>query len=181
MFCSKCGAEIADDSAFCPECGVKQKEISPVKEQPSETKKSPPNKKPSNAGKVVAFIVLAALFTAMITMLSGGKSSGKSTPKKYKANPLADVLIINPHAETTPSGRYVNIDGSIKNVSNDRSLQFITLRYEALDKKGNVIDSQNIPIPEEIKPQERKIFSSMAKLNPSMTNFRIVVNDAKYK
>ena len=33
MFCGNCGSKIADDDAFCPECGARMQETSPAEKQ----------------------------------------------------------------------------------------------------------------------------------------------------
>ena len=175
MICKKCGKEISEKSIFCSSCGEKQNINAMTVEQPAPTKQE----------KIVIFkgLIILIFFIGVavffVTTFSGKPSQHSITTKG--PNPVYDTMVIGQFAKVTASGNYVNLGGDVKNASNDRSLKFISLRYEALDGAGKVIDSQTIPITDEIKPQERKIFSSMAKYNPKMTNFRIVVNAAQYK
>lgn len=179
MICKKCGEKIAEKSIFCPNCGEKQGEKQKINSVLVE--KPPPTKQEKitiiKGLLALAFLVIITVF--LVTTFSGKPARHPTTAKG--PNPVYDTMVIDQFAKVTASGNYINLGGNIKNASNDRSLKFISLRYEALDKNGKVIDSQTIPITDEIKPQERKIFSSMAKYNPQMTNFRIIVNAAQYK
>ena len=68
MFCSKCGKEIPDDSAFCPFCGEPTKKVEPERTVPTESVQqgAPIEKVPKKYSikAIISLILLILVFLA---------------------------------------------------------------------------------------------------------------------
>lgn len=93
MFCSKCGNEVEEGTAFCPKCGTELGD-SKVKSDTSKSKFASTTEKISLLKKVKSWslkkkIVVGAgavlLFILLVSMCSGGSSGGKHTVKYLRS------------------------------------------------------------------------------------------------
>ncbi len=93
MFCSKCGNEVEEGTAFCPKCGTELGD-SKVKSDTSKSKFASTTEKISLLKKVKSWslkkkIIIGAgivlLFILLVSMCSGGSSGGKHTVKYLRS------------------------------------------------------------------------------------------------
>lgn len=130
--------------------------------------------------KVVAFFVVLLFINACLPDKS--KDSTAKIPKIEEVPALNQVQIVDKKGTTNDYSDYISIEGSVKNKSYDKTIDYIMLRYEALDDNDKVIDSNFIMIYGDIKPQEQKIFRSTEHWKRNvMTGYRLYVKEASYK
>ena len=88
MFCKKCGSQIPDNSAFCPECGaaVSAAQAEPkAAEQPSNAPEAPAAKPAMNKHRLIGIIAFGAaalgVIIIFVAILAGG--GWKKTANKF--------------------------------------------------------------------------------------------------
>ena len=89
MFCKKCGSQIPDNSAFCPECGaaVSAAQAEPeAAEQPSNAPEAPAAKPAMNKHRLIGIIAFGAaalgVIIIFVAILAGGGKDWKKVLKK---------------------------------------------------------------------------------------------------
>lgn len=89
MFCKKCGSQIPDNSAFCPECGaaVSAAQAEPeAAEQPSNAPEAPAAKPAMNKHRLIGIIAVGAaalgVIIIFVAILAGGGKDWKKVLKK---------------------------------------------------------------------------------------------------
>lgn len=89
MFCKKCGSQIPDNSAFCPECGaaVSAAQAEPkAAEQPSNAPEAPAAKPAMNKHRLIGIIAVGAaalgVIIIFVAILAGGGKDWKKALKK---------------------------------------------------------------------------------------------------
>ena len=89
MFCKKCGSQIPDNSAFCPECGaaVSAAQAEPeAAEQPSNAPEAPAAKPAKNKHRLIGIIAFGAaalgVIIIFVAILAGGGKDWKKVLKK---------------------------------------------------------------------------------------------------
>ena len=89
MFCKKCGSQIPDNSAFCPECGaaVSAAQAEPkAAEQPSNAPEAPAAKPAMNKHRLIGIIAFGAaalgVIIIFVAILAGGGKDWKKALKK---------------------------------------------------------------------------------------------------
>lgn len=89
MFCKKCGSQISDNSAFCPECGaaVSAAQAEPeAAEQPSNAPEAPAAKPAMNKHRLIGIIAVGAaalgVIIIFVAILAGGGKDWKKVLKK---------------------------------------------------------------------------------------------------
>ncbi len=99
MFCDQCGAELPDDSVFCPKCGAKQTPVD------SEANNAASEAAPGAAGTVATANAAGAMNTAANAAGTAGNAPANMTnvsngapaaepPKKKKGFPFVPVILI---------------------------------------------------------------------------------------
>ena len=106
MFCKKCGSQIPDNSAFCPECGaaVSAAQAEPkAAEQPSNAPEAPAAKPAMNKHRLIGIIAFGAaalgVIIIFVAILAGGGKDWKKVLKKEMncartgdSEPLAELI-----------------------------------------------------------------------------------------
>ena len=89
MFCKKCGSQIPDNSAFCPECGaaVSAAQAEPeAAEQPSNAPEAPAAKPAMDKKRLTGIIAVGAaalvVIIILVAILAGGGKGWKKVLKK---------------------------------------------------------------------------------------------------
>ena len=106
MFCKKCGSQIPDNSAFCPECGAA---VSAAQaEQPSNAPMAPAAKPAMDKKRLTGIIAVGAAALVVIIILvailaGGGKGWEKVLKKEMKCARTGDS---EPLAELIPDKMY---------------------------------------------------------------------------
>ena len=106
MFCKKCGSQIPDNSAFCPECGAA---VSAAQaEQPSNAPMAPAAKPAMDKKRLTGIIAVGAAALVVIIILvailaGGGKVWEKVLKKEMKCARTGDS---EPLAELIPDKMY---------------------------------------------------------------------------
>lgn len=119
------------------------------------------------------------IFTVMLAILTVGCGTSKQKNKETTELPAKKyVTVTEKNAEVTLN--FVDIKGSVKNTSNEKEIGYVVLRYETLSEEGEVLDSQQIPIFGPIRPNESKMFTSIAPWPKKGTKYTIKVDDARY-
>lgn len=111
MFCKKCGSQIPDNSAFCPECGaaVSAAQAEPeAAEQPSNAPEAPAAKPAMNKHRLIGIIAVGAAALVVIIILvailaGGGKGWEKVLKKEMNCARTGDS---EPLAELIPDKMY---------------------------------------------------------------------------
>lgn len=111
MFCKKCGSQIPDNSAFCPECGaaVSAAQAEPkAAEQPSNAPEAPAAKPAMNKHRLIGIIAFGAAALGVIIIFvailaCGGKDWKKVLKKEMKCIMTGDSESL---AELIPDKMY---------------------------------------------------------------------------
>lgn len=111
MFCKKCGSQIPDNSAFCPECGaaVSAAQAEPeAAEQPSNAPEAPAAKPAMDKKRLTGIIAVGAAALVVIIILvailaGGGKGWEKVLKKEMNCARTGDS---EPLAELIPDKMY---------------------------------------------------------------------------
>lgn len=111
MFCKKCGSQIPDNSAFCPECGaaVSAAQAEPeAAEQPSNAPEAPAAKPAMNKHRLIGIIAVGAAALGVIIIFvailaGGGKGWEKVLKKEMKCIMTGDSESL---AELIPDKMY---------------------------------------------------------------------------
>ena len=164
---------------------ISKKSTTQTEPEPQEPKKEASGlfmqvKSSDFISKAVAVFVVLLFINACLP--DKPKDSTTKVPKTEEVPALNQVEIIDKRGTTNDYSDYIDIEGSVRNKSYDKTIDYIMLRYEALDNNNKVIDSNSIMIYGDIKPQEQKIFRSTEHWKRNvMTGYRLYVKDAYYK
>lgn len=150
MYCQKCGKQIADGTAFCPECGAPQN-AAPSPAAPQNAQKDVKHKKKRSPGQIVLGIIILIIALSLIGKALGG-GNGTSSGAASSSAPSAGT---SPAAEkndwdgkfepseltmTTDSLGLPHITGSITNLT-DKEYSYIQVEINLYDDTGAQVGS----------------------------------------
>lgn len=88
---------------------------------------------------------------------------------------IKDLKITN--SQWKKKGDYVYIDGVVKNVSKNRTINYFEVEANFYDEYGDVIDSDWTNDGDELAPGESRPFDMMHKYNYKTENIRLSVRE----
>lgn len=168
--CPHCHFLFTNNYTYCGKCGQKLH-----------------YKLKNNINSKIVFIVLVGVIIASICIgitvcEINSVNNVKSDIENYKiikqlSEPSTYDLKINSNWTLSTERNYIYINGSVKNQSTDKTINYFKIVAKFYDSYGNVIDSDWTNDSEAIFPGETRSFKIMHKSNANIKTARLFVEE----
>lgn len=175
--CTKCGKIYNDEEfTFCKECGSKLE----LKKQKTE-KIAVSRNVIISVGLIVAIVLCFIIYdTAKTssTMRNIEQAKNDRVISKMLSEPNITDLEIMPNWSVSYKGDYIYVDGSIKNISKNKTIRYYKITAKYLDASGSVIDSDWTNGSGGLEPGESQKFNIMHRYSYGIRDVRLEIAEA---
>ena len=183
--CPKCNRQYTDEYSFCNVCGHELV----VGDECNKVTREVNKNISKNRNQIFAIVIVALIAVIGIGVTLSEQKKMKDTKQaiedykhekalqEYMSTPKTSDLRINSGWTSKVKGNYIYINGSVTNISSNKTISYFEVEAKFYDAKGNVIDSDWTNDGDELEPNETRQFEIMHKYNRNIDEVKLSIGD----